>query len=925
MHSSNPNLVMEFDSFRVKDEKQHFNLDPLRQIRKICRKPLPVFIRSESSHSFDHAKIKEMHMLSACPNDRKQRHFSASNLHDNLEKGDPIFAKFKKAYKFPKLPIRVHPERISIADTTRSDQEQLDVGAPPSIDESFFFENLEPLRGVEVDGANILKSIWNTMSDAEMKILKEMENGNVPERNGFLFPDFDDKFKSVAFTWACIRGVSQVLPRLEASGADINNVYFKGATPSMFSAFSGETACLKYLIERGAHFNYVSPIYGHSALHSAAAGNCPETAEILLDNGADLNNSSNNPDMLPILHYAIRIKSEAVGELYIKRGADLTYKNLSGETPLHVACSAQSLKFCELLLQKPEVDVNALDEMHRTPLHYAVMATGLNIKIVDLLLKHGALVNPIDKAGFSPLHVAALEEHVECVETLIRNGADVSATTSKGVSALNIILRKIPESFQAFRMKMDSSILLRRPGSQNREFEMRLYFNSILPSDDRPETSFINIFIQENLTDLLSHPLVTAFLYLKWQRIKKFYLLNIYLYTLMVIFMSTYILTALAYECYNSPEENIISHNSTYEICYYFDKRFVEIDWYIWLVFVCLMLPRKILSFVTYENFKECLWNIDNILDTIVIISVFATSFIYTGRTYNWQNYIGAFSILCAWTNLMLMIGQLPGFGTYVAMFTHIQYEFAKLLFAYSGLLIGFTMSFCVIFDGEPSFANLLTGLIKILTMMAGELDFEGLINHPKGRDSGYIIVYNPLSIFSQILFSLFVIFIVVILMNLLVGIAVHDIKGLRNQAGLTKLNRTTKLIVYTEMAECKIKLSPFLKRLMSNKTDAHLRKHVLVVKPLNPLENRLPKDILKNAYEIAHKNSPIWNDEYPDYSEKDPCIPKKNEEDTNADLEARIAKLSLQFKNNIDQLHELKDQLRETETVLEQIILKLP
>ncbi|XP_033212323.1 transient receptor potential channel pyrexia-like [Belonocnema kinseyi] len=890
----------------------------------MSQKPPSVIIRSKSSPSFDCDKIKQMNISSTYTNERDQRYFSASHVHDRIKKAVPVFARLKTAFKSIKLPRKINSETISITNTTRSVDEEIDVRAPPPIDDSFFFERLEPLRNVEIDKNTIYHLTMNTMSDAEMKVLIEMENGNVPERDEILFPDSDERFRNIAFSWACIRGLSQFLFRLEASGANINNIDLSGTTPLMFAAFSGDIACLKYLIERGVNLNYVSPLYGHCALHSATAGNRTEAAKILLDNGSDLNNVLNDPCMLPVLHYAIRIKSEALAELFIERGANPTYKTTIGETPLHVACSVQSLKCCELLLKKSEVNVNALDEMHRTPLHYAIMSNGSSIKIVELLLKHGAMVNSIDKTGHSPFHIAALGEQSECVEMLIMNGADVSATTSKGVSALNIILRKIPESFQAFRKKMDSSIMLRRSGFKNREFEMRFDFTCLLPSDERPETSFINIFMQENLTDLLCHPLVEAFLYLKWERIKKFYLLNIFFYTLMVIFMSIYVLTALGYECYNSREQNTTHVNDTSVICYYFEKQVVEFHWYIWLTLICFMIPHKILSYITHKSYKEYFRNIEHIFDIIVIISVFATSFLYTGKTYHWQKYVGAFSILCAWTNLMFMIGQLPGFGTYVALFTHIQFEFANLFFTYSGLLIGFTLSFCIIFEGKPPFDNLFTSLIKILTMMSGELDFVGLTNHREWSETGYVIVHHQLSFFSQILFSVFVIFVVVILMNLLVGIAVHDIKGLLNQAGHTKLIRMTKLIVSTEMAEHKINLSSFLKRLMFIKTDAQIQKHILFVKPLNPLEKRLPGLILNAAYNIAKKNSLILDTEYPDCNERSCHVPKKRGEDTETTLGTVVKKITLQLEINNDQINAVHDQLRETRRILEEIILKL-
>ncbi|XP_033212324.1 transient receptor potential channel pyrexia-like [Belonocnema kinseyi] len=886
----------------------------------MSQKPPPMFIKSKSSPSLEYGRIKETHLFSISNNDSKKRYFSAIHVHGQIKKAASIFTRLQNAFKSAKLSNKNHSEIIITTDRIRYKKEEIDLGAPPPIDDSFFFENLESLRGVEIDGFNILEGIWKTVSVAEMLILTEMENGNVPERDGILFPDSDERFRSIALTWACIRGISQILGRLKASGANINNLYLNGATPVMFAAFSGEITCLEYLVKTGADLHYVSPLYSHCALHSATAGNCPETAKILLDNGGDLNNVSSKPDMLPLLDYAIRIKSEEVAELFIKRGANATYKTSTGQTPLHVACSVQSLKCCELLLQKPEVDVNALDEINRTPLHYAIIATSSNIKIVELLLKHGALVNQIDKKGFSPLHIAALEEQAAIVEILIMNGADVSATTRKGVSALNIILPKVPESFQAFGMKMDSSIMLRHPSFKNREFEMTFDFTCLLPSDERPETSLINTFMQENLTHLLTHPLIEAFLYLKWKRINNFYLLDIFFYTLMLIFMSTYVLTAFAYGCYNSPQGNNTSTNDTSIICHYFGRGLVEFSSYIWLTFVCLMLPRNILSFITARNYKDYLWNIEHILIIIVMMSAFATSFLYEGKTYQWQKYIGAFSILCGWTNLMFMIGQLPGFGTYVAMFTHIQFEFAKLLFAYSGLIIGFTLSFCTIFDRKHPFDNLFTALIKILTMMTGELDLEGLINLSEGSKNGYILVYHPLTIFAQILFSLFAILIVVILMNLLVGIAVHDIKGLLNQASLTKLIRTTKLIVFTELAVHKINLCLSFERLLSSKTDAQIAKHILLVKPLSPLEKRLPGHILNAAYDIARKNSPILDDAHPDYNKKVSFIPKMKKVDIETTFEIWNEKLTSQLEIN-DEVFQVKEQLRKTRRILEEMV----
>lgn len=166
-------------------------------------------------------------------------------------------------------------------------------------------------------------------------------------------------------------------------------------------------------------------------------------------------------------------------------------------------------------------------------------------------------------------------------------------------------------------------------------------------------------------------------------------------------------------------------------------------------------------------------------------------------------------------------------------------------------MLIGFTISFCVIFPSSPDFANPFMGFITVLVMMTGENDVSILVNDPDGKDPPFL-----LEVSAQVTFILFLLFVTVVLMNLLVGIAVHDIQGLKKTADLSKLVRQTKLISYIESALFNGWLPNWLRSLLhyTALVSPQAYKVVLSVRPLNPGEKRLPRHILMSAYETASK-----------------------------------------------------------------------
>lgn len=464
-----------------------------------------------------------------------------------------------------------------------------------------------------------------------------------------------------------------VLRLLAPHNPTLNNLDCNGYAAVHLVADGGEATCLMALLDAGCQLDLTSK-KGDTALHLAAEAGCAENVDLL-----------------------------------VEKGANVHLKNHRGQTALHIASRTHSLECVEILLKKADCDPNIEDNDGRTSLHLALGRSLLAYDVTEFLITWKAEVNKTDKYGYTPLHIAALNELSQCVDILIQRGADLSARTKGGTSALSIILRKTPTSLNVFKRKLDASITLHQHGSATGEVELRLDFRPLLMHQQQGEIRYLGTFVKEGYKEILEHPLCQAFLHLKWQKIRKYYVARLVFYLFYVLILTGWVMTALAHNCYNESHGQL--DNSQPPLCanttgingfLFRHPALLEVEWYALMVLTVLEAFRKLTSIPTYPSVRQFFTQAENMVEWCVILSAFATSFIYTGRTYPWQSHVGAFAVLCGWSNLMLMIGQLPIFGAYVAMFTSVQAQVFKLLLAYACLLVGFTASFCVI-DRNPS------------------------------------------------------------------------------------------------------------------------------------------------------------------------------------------------------------------------------
>lgn len=195
-----------------------------------------------------------------------------------------------------------------------------------------------------------------------------------------------------------------------------------------------------------------------------------------------------------------------------------------------------------------------------------------------------------------------------------------------------------------------------------------------------------------------------------------------------------------------------------------------------------------------------------------------------------------------------MIVGRFPIFGLYVQMFTKVAVNFAKFLLAYCCLLIAFGLSFGVLFSSYPAFKSIYWTLLKTITMMSGELEFEDIFY---GENSSI-----PYPVTSHGMFFAFVILVTIILTNLLVGLAVSDIQGLQASAGLDRLSRQVELVARLEsLFFSKVfKNAPALVRMCQRMALLRTSRYRLQFsfRPNDPRDRRLSKELALNVYKLV-------------------------------------------------------------------------
>lgn len=509
------------------------------------------------------------------------------------------------------------------------------------------------------------------------------------------------------------------------------------------------------------------------------------------------------------------------------------------------------------------------------------------------------VINKKDAMGNSPIHYAVQYWSQDIVRQLMQFGANIGQRNWRG----EIPLHKIdPQTLANFLNEDCVTCPQGKDLTTHDDFSVTFHYDFLAPPipeehleewDDEkqialekealPETDTIWFISQSPAhRHLIKHPVITSFLWLKWQRIRRFFNRNMRFYAFFVIALTWYVFARFGGHSLQlrgptglNKIEVGINGNSLPQFCSTIGwaERSYGDFWYtlfalhcaiqlflayrewtrdlrctscskcalgvlggwpemfivgliiitlwmsigvLWLVLTLLLgllVLRELFQMASsMKRYFLCFENwIELSLITLVALILFIPDSVMSSQmeeSCDIKRHMGAVALLLAWAELITMVGRHPRlarYNIYVTMFYKVLETFFFFLIWYSFFLVAFGLGFYIMLhqdtnrervpsteDGDQAYAFFNSpwlALVKTATMFVGEIEFSDIPINLEGSLApvGYLFLLA------------FVFLIVVVLMNLLNGLAVSDTGVIQEEAEIVSYISRVETISYAE------------------------------------------------------------------------------------------------------------------------------
>ena len=393
---------------------------------------------------------------------------------------------------------------------------------------------------------------------------------------------------------------------------------------------------------------------------------------------------------------------------------------------------------------------------------------------------------------------------------LLALGAEVTVRDSRGRLPVARINPRVLEDFLDTKWK-PRGYPDEDEDPDNEEYRIEFDFHFLKKSDNETEKQkkvpsdmrvLMDISESQQHRHLLTHPVVTTFLALQWKTISLPYTLNTIFTLLTCIMANIFIFLNYGGDSVGGFRANWTSCNASWRSTSFpsvFEDTTMTVCWALLLICTFGVVVRELIQLTVAwinKDMKEHILSLENWLEAVFIISTIVLIWFtaLSEQPVCAMRALAATILLISWVLFFNMVARNPNFhkqNIHITMFFKVMQLFGKIFLVFAPYILAFGLFFYVSlhkdFEQEDK-AKVVTGktctdikkeilqeinqkgefmdkvgfsVLKTMAMFVGELEFSD-------------IPFDNIPYFSHITFLVFVFLIVVVLMNLLTGLAVR-------------------------------------------------------------------------------------------------------------------------------------------------------
>ncbi|XP_046854435.1 transient receptor potential cation channel subfamily A member 1-like isoform X2 [Xenia sp. Carnegie-2017] len=533
-------------------------------------------------------------------------------------------------------------------------------------------------------------------------------------------------------------------------------------------------------------------------------------------------------------HYAAALQECFVLNFLLSMGANILEMDNRESTLLHEAAEAGSLSNVMLLSRDEQTMLRARDVEGRTPLHIAC-AKGFR-NIVSFLLENGA--DPLVKTNDHEncLEVAVNENKKNIVKELLLSSywKLLICDWKNGPKKCFVhLIEKMPD--QA-KLLLDRCVVTsnHKPNSPDYNITYDFFLLGAVDGSNPPVFDALTAIIKNNEEQCLTHKLCKKYFSVKWrEKGCHLYLINLTIFLSFHILFSVYVclvrgeFKGKGMHDINKSRSNTSSSKSYVVPLANLGEVGPVIITYFIVVLTVFNIFREFVQMNTYRWKYFKLWS--NYFEWLLFLCVLYFMFpIKTSKTEP-QFSAAAIAIVISWLDFIWFLRRIPDTSTYILTFQKTFKTMMRMFILIMLFVMAFASPFYILMVEKPRFKSFPIAILSTFVSMLGDFKYDDLFLK--------ISDFNAFYYLKLFMFVNFLLLMVLVVNNVLIGLAVGDTQYVMEMAKVERLKQHMKFMitvesslfarlphfrqrkhqsVYTEYPNCKTSFANYLKRFLA-------------------------------------------------------------------------------------------------------------